>query len=149
MTNGRATAEAIDAEYYLSFAFPNCKIHITPYGPSDFSFEEQGHTTRPVLKESPVGTFVGVDPSVEYWVEIEEDAQERQEYEARQDALAAVNAQKRAELEAAGGAECIIVKSKTESCSCIEGNPCLDRYACKNWDKRYEIAKANGWKGFQ
>ena len=34
------------------------------------------------------------------------------------------------------------------SCSCIEGNPCQSAYNCKNWDKRFEIAKANGWKGY-
>ena len=37
--------------------------------------------------------------------------------------------------------------SRAESCSCIEGNPCMDRYGCKNWDNRYEVAKRNGWKG--
>lgn len=37
--------------------------------------------------------------------------------------------------------------SRAESCSCIEGNPCMDRYGCKNWENRYEIAKKNGWKG--
>ena len=34
------------------------------------------------------------------------------------------------------------------SCSCLEGNPCVSAYSCKNWAKRYEVAKANGWKGF-
>ena len=36
----------------------------------------------------------------------------------------------------------------SSSCSCIEGNPCLVAYNCKNWARRYEIAKAHGWKGF-
>jgi len=35
-----------------------------------------------------------------------------------------------------------------ESCSCIEGNPCVDQYVCKNWPMRFAIAKQNGWKGF-
>lgn len=34
------------------------------------------------------------------------------------------------------------------SCSCVEGNPCLVSYNCKNWARRYDISKANGWKGF-
>eukprot|EP00976_Prorocentrum_cordatum_P017338 349051-Prorocentrum_minimum.AAC.3 len=33
------------------------------------------------------------------------------------------------------------------SCSCVEGNPCMSAYNCKNWAKRFEVAKANGWKG--
>jgi len=35
-----------------------------------------------------------------------------------------------------------------ESCSCSEGAPCVDEYGCKDWKKRFEIATANGWKGF-
>ncbi len=35
-----------------------------------------------------------------------------------------------------------------ESCSCIEGNPCVDEYGCKDWYNRYAIAKKNGWAGF-
>lgn len=27
------------------------------------------------------------------------------------------------------------------SCSCLEGNPCAVKYNCKNWDRRFEIAK--------
>ena len=37
---------------------------------------------------------------------------------------------------------------KMESCSCIEGNPCVDAYCCKDWKNRFEVAKKNGWKGF-
>ena len=35
----------------------------------------------------------------------------------------------------------------TESCSCIEGNPCVDQYLCRDWHRRYQISKENGWKG--
>ena len=34
------------------------------------------------------------------------------------------------------------------SCSCLEGNPCVVAYNCKDWVHRFEVAKANGWKGF-
>ena len=39
---------------------------------------------------------------------------------------------------------------RVDGCSCIEGNPCTEanKYNCKNWNNRYEIAKKNGWKGF-
>mmetsp|Transcript_37156 Transcript_37156/g.44909 ORF Transcript_37156/g.44909 Transcript_37156/m.44909 type:complete len:99 (+) Transcript_37156:2-298(+) len=33
------------------------------------------------------------------------------------------------------------------NCSCIEGNPCMSPYNCKNWANRFEVAKAHGWKG--
>ena len=33
------------------------------------------------------------------------------------------------------------------SCSCIEGNPCMSKYNCKDWKNRFEVAKATGWKG--
>ena len=32
-----------------------------------------------------------------------------------------------------------------ESCSCLEGNPCVDEYHCKDWKNRFEVAKKNGW----
>ena len=31
-----------------------------------------------------------------------------------------------------------------ESCSCLEGNPCVDRYVCLDWENRFAVAKANG-----
>lgn len=149
VAKGSTTSAAIDAEYFLSFAFPNCKIHVTQYGPSDFTFEQSGFSTRPLIFEDPVGTYWGLDPTKEYWVDVEEDSSERKAYEERQDALAKESAAKRAEQELRGDAGADIIKSKTESCSCIEGNPCLDRYACKDWEHRYDVAKRNGWKGFQ
>ena len=33
----------------------------------------------------------------------------------------------------------------TESCSCLEGNPCVDEYSCKDWHNRFEVAKKHGW----
>ena len=27
------------------------------------------------------------------------------------------------------------------SCSCLEGNPCLSQYTCKDWAHRFEIAR--------
>jgi hypothetical protein len=56
-----------------------------------------------------------------YYVQIEEDAKAKEDYEARQEKLAAENAKKRAEQEAAEASGLTIVKQKVESCSCIEG----------------------------
>jgi hypothetical protein len=68
---GHCTSAAVDAEYYLSFAFPNSKLRVTLFGPSDFSFEALGLSRRPLLAESPEGTYCGLDPAKEYWVEVE------------------------------------------------------------------------------
>ena len=35
---------------------------------------------------------------------------------------------------------------KMESCSCIEGNPCMDKYGCLDWNNRFDVATKNGWK---
>ena len=35
---------------------------------------------------------------------------------------------------------------KQESCSCIEGNPCVDKYGCLDWNNRFEVAGRHGWK---
>lgn len=148
--SGSTTAAAVDAEYFLSFAFPGAKIHLSLYSPSDFSFEDKGLTSRPLIPEQPIGVFRNLKAGGEYWVDIEEDAKEKEAYEQRQQAIAEANAKKRAideELEKSGAA--LINKVKIESCSCIEGNPCLDRYCCKDWEHRYEVAKKHGWKGFQ
>ena len=36
---------------------------------------------------------------------------------------------------------------KTEGCSGLFGNPCQDKYVCKDCNNRFEVAKKNGWKG--
>eukprot|EP01041_Mallomonas_annulata_P016442 gene16442-34310_t len=149
ITNGKTTSEAIDAEYCISFAFPNSKIHLSEYGPSDFSFEDNGLTERPLVAEDPVGCYNGLIPEGVYWVHVEEDQKEKDAYIKRQEVFAQEQAIKRAERETketslAGQ----IIVEKRESCSCIEGNPCLDRYCCKDWNNRFEVAKKNGWKGF-
>lgn len=147
---GSTTAEAVDAEYFLTFAYPGSKIHLSMYSPSDFSYEEKGYSIRPRIVEHPAGVYQGLKVDHEYWVDIEEDSKEREEYEKRQQKMAEENARKRAALEAEEKNDAgLIVKAKSESCSCIEGNPCLDRYCCKDWEHRYEVAKKHGWKGFQ
>lgn len=146
---GKMTAETFDSEYCLTFAFPNCKLHLSTYSPSDFSYEDIGLTERPMVHEEPPGTYHGLTADSTYWVHIEEDATEREAYEKRQDAFATEQAKRRTEAEeneAKGIAA--VSQEKAESCSCIEGNPCMDSYGCKDWNNRYAVAKKHGWKGF-
>jgi len=35
---------------------------------------------------------------------------------------------------------------KMESCSCIEGNPCMVSYNCLDWNNRFDVAAKHGWK---
>ncbi len=32
-----------------------------------------------------------------------------------------------------------------ESCSCVEGNPCVDPYICLDWHNRISVAKRHGY----
>lgn len=42
IVDASTTQTVIDEEYYLTFAFPNSKLHLSVHGPSDFSYEDQG-----------------------------------------------------------------------------------------------------------
>eukprot|EP00939_MAST-03C_sp_MAST-3C-sp1_P004570 g4570.t1 len=35
----------------------------------------------------------------------------------------------------------VAICGQTESCSCVEGNPCVSKYNCKDWGNRFEIAR--------
>ena len=99
-----------------------------------------------MIAENPEGTYIGLSPGSVYWVHIEEDAGEKEAYIARSDEFSKKKAAERAieEDKEKNG----VVTEKREGCSCIEGNPCLDAYGCKDWSNRFEVAKKHGWKGF-
>ena len=90
-------------------------------------------------------TFTGLKPGDTYWIAILENEEEAAASEARAAASYAAREAERAAKPATlpGG----IVKERLEGCSCIEGNPCMDPYGCKDWNNRYDVAKANGWRG--
>ena len=146
IVNGSVSSEVIDNEYCLTFAYPKCKIHLSTYGPNDFSYEDKGLKSPALENENPSGVYQNLRTDTVYWVHLEEDAEELEAYKQRQEKYAEESALKRREAEE-NEAKGLVKSSHAESCSCIEGNPCMDRYGCKNWDKRYEVAKQNGWKG--
>ena len=153
--NGTLLSNTIDGEYSISFAYPKSKIHLTLMGPSDFSYEEMGLIKRPQILEDPVGTYRGLKNDQIYWVEIEEDVLEHEIYNQK------LRDEQQLKNTLLMKNECLdidnennntlpfMISTKLESCSCIEGNPCIDSYCCKDFNNRYEIAKRNGWKGFQ
>jgi hypothetical protein len=97
----------------------------------------------PYVPEDPPGTFLELEKDKQYWVYVVEDpVQEAKDREAMAALVAADKA--KAKAERSEYAE----NGLPESCSCIEGNPCVDEYGCKDWTNRFAIAKKNGWKGF-
>ncbi|OQS05262.1 hypothetical protein THRCLA_02578 [Thraustotheca clavata] len=149
IANGSTDASAIDAQYFLYAVFPNSKLHLSCFGPSDFSYKSELINERPLIHENPTGVYHGLVDGETYWIHVEENEEERQAYEKRQDDYAKANAKLREEKEKSAAMTGGIVREKMESCSCIEGNPCVDKYCCKDWDRRFEVAKKHGWKGFQ
>lgn len=89
-------------------------------------------------------TFTGLKPGSTYWIGIIENEEEAAAAEARSAAAYAARQAAQAARPPPGGG---IVRERLEGCSCIEGNPCMDPYGCKDWNNRYEVAKANGWRG--
>lgn len=85
LVNGSISSDSIDSEYALTFAFPNCKIHLSTYNPKSFSFEERGLSSAPLQKEGPPGTFLDMRTDILYWVHVEEDKRELDAYHDRLD----------------------------------------------------------------
>jgi hypothetical protein len=83
VVNGIIESSLIDAEYYITFAYPNCKIHLSKYGPSDFSYEAES-TEKPLEQETPPGTFINLRTDIVYFIVVEEDDAEKTAYEERQ-----------------------------------------------------------------
>ena len=137
--DGKLAASVIDDKFCISFAFPDSRLHLSTQANPEWGTED------PMEKEDPVGTFVQLKTTNEYWVMVEEDAEAAAASELKQQEFIkrAENERKEAEKE-----KCSLVKEKMEGCSCIEGNPCIDKYGCKDWKNRLEVAKKHGWKGF-
>lgn len=140
VTGGRLPATVIDEELYLSGVFKKCELRLQT--------EKDGGTVVPYDGSGAISdtTFTGLTPGSTYWVAIIEDPEEAAAAEARAAAAYAAREAARAAQPAPlpGGG---IVREKMEGCSCIEGNPCMDPYGCKDWTNRYTVAKANGWRG--
>lgn len=142
--NGSLGSSVIDAEYCITFAYPKCKIHLSEFKATDSSLEG---TLRPLIVENPIGIFHGLLCDKVYYVDVEEDSDENEAYMKRQEQYAIKNMMKRTE-QADDLGHANLISERMESCSCVEGNPCMDSYCCKDWEKRFLIAKAHGWKGY-
>eukprot|EP01116_Phalansterium_solitarium_P006906 TRINITY_DN19332_c0_g1_i1.p1 TRINITY_DN19332_c0_g1~~TRINITY_DN19332_c0_g1_i1.p1 ORF type:complete len:299 (-),score=30.36 TRINITY_DN19332_c0_g1_i1:22-918(-) len=143
LKDGTLTSDAVDDELALTFAFPNCKLHLTPTAPDP---TRESGPAPPLIDEAPPGVFVGLETGSILWVVVEEDLEEERKAEERQrQYVERMTKERNAKAQKDNG----IKVEREESCSCVEGNPCLSQYSCKDWENRYEVAKRHGWKGFQ
>lgn len=141
IADGSMAVEKLDDEYALSFAMPGCKLELITCPVSRKHELENNPATAdqvPFVSKSDDGThFVGMHTLAQYWVVVYEDEEQRKRDMEKVRARIAADgiAQNEGEREV--------------GCSCIEGNPCSDgnKYNCKNWEMRFQIAKENGWKG--
>jgi len=135
--HGEITADDIDEVFCLTFVMPGCIIKLANVK-TDFKGSTLKHMMidpSPYVAESSSGVFANLVDGMTYWVYVVEDAfqeaQDRAKYMS-----SVIDENKTQEIE------------REESCSCIEGNPCVNEYGCNNWHNRLAVAKANGWKGF-
>ncbi|CAM9312163.1 unnamed protein product [Chrysoparadoxa australica] len=130
------TEAAIDETYCLSFVMPGCKIKLCTVSPQEKLQLEQEGKDVPYIDESPPGVYCGLVADETYFVF---PIQKEEQLKLDQQRMAKV---------AIGMEDTEGVKREGESCSCLEGNPCVDEYLCKDWERRLVVAKQNGWKGF-
>mmetsp|Transcript_13508 Transcript_13508/g.20294 ORF Transcript_13508/g.20294 Transcript_13508/m.20294 type:complete len:287 (-) Transcript_13508:231-1091(-) len=132
------TAARIDEDYGLTDVMPGCRIRLSTIdSKARTTYENANNCEAPWVKEDPEGTFRELLAGEKYFCIVIENPEQ---YAKDMEAL-------RVRLEAEGGAP-VESSGRAEGCSCLYGNPCMDQYICKDWDNRYAVAKANGWKGF-
>jgi len=136
--DGKIKAAEIDDVYCLSDVMPGCKIHLsTKSSEEKYKIISEGEIF-PYIYEDPIGTFHDLEAGEEYFVFVEEDEAEFMKSLAKaKDNFRGVKAE----------------ASRGEGCSCIEGNPCTSECdaqgntICKDWENRFAVAKAHGWRG--
>ncbi|OQR88500.1 hypothetical protein THRCLA_10283 [Thraustotheca clavata] len=131
--NGTIHTSTIDEEYALSFVMPECHIHLSEHPPS-VKRELKNEGKNVYLHEDPSGTIVNLEANRDYYVYVTE-AMSNLPTEVQ------TNVVSLPKIEKDDG-------RGFDSCTCIEGTPCVDEYGCRDWRQRYQIATANGWKGF-
>ena len=82
------------------------------------------------------------------FIEVDVDTAMQKEYfvDVEEDAFAESLVERKVFVAQAAG-DCPINTPRKEGCSCIHGNPCVDKHVCDDWNNRFEVAKKNGWTG--
>lgn len=137
IVDGSTTAGAIDEELALTFVYARCEIHLTqaPVKGNDWKTVDWSR----LESRNSAGKFEGLVAGKEYWAVVIEDDKEKKRYMAEQAARATAFAKESASRAGGGVKEDRLLS--LESCSCIEGNPCVDNNGCKDWSNRFENAR--------
>jgi hypothetical protein len=121
---------------------PKCVIHLSLYAPKEKRKREEEGDIDVFVKENPRGVYQGLEANGTYYVYVEQEAQQLARDQERMRRVAA-------HMDGAPVAKDPLAKKDDgrafESCSCIEGNPCVDEYGCRDWSSRFAIAKKNGY----
>jgi len=164
ITRGTITEDAINDVYGLSDVMPNCRLRLSVMTPAEVREATIRHTNAEgsadddealgsscgspcgvkYLPEHPAGIFCSLQNEHSYYVYVSQDSEELRREQLERDK---VNMQKLAERAADNKIERDDGRG-FDGCTCIYGTPCVDEYGCRDWSKRFDIAKANGWGGF-
>eukprot|EP00397_Hematodinium_sp_SG-2012_P033211 GEMP01035450.1.p1 GENE.GEMP01035450.1~~GEMP01035450.1.p1 ORF type:complete len:290 (+),score=57.22 GEMP01035450.1:52-921(+) len=124
IAEGKITSKEVDEHFCLSDVMPGCAVHL---GAKEPTYGEEVI----YIQEDPLGTFVGLQCEETYWVYVVQDAaQEKKDMERMRKIWAGQVAS---------------TVTRAEGCSCLCGNPCTDKYVCKDWENRMAVARANGY----
>lgn len=139
--DGSLAAADVDDKLALSFVMPGCMILLSDISPSkrcDLENDDVPADQIPYIVTDSKKLFRGLRTGETYYACVEENSeQKRKDQEKMRHKLAAA----RAELDKKSG-------KRQEGCSCLFGNPCSDKYICKDWHNRFAVARKNGWKEF-
>ncbi|KDO35351.1 hypothetical protein SPRG_00200 [Saprolegnia parasitica CBS 223.65] len=137
IVEGSTTMAAIDDVYALTFVMPNCLIHLSRWDPPTKVEMESRDAMNVYVREDPIGTYQDLEAGETYYVYAEQEAEQLAKDQAKMRQVAAT-------MDGAAWT----APSTTETCSCVNGNPCVDEYNCKDWHNRFAVATTHGWKGF-
>lgn len=92
IVNGSLESSKIDKLWDITTTYPNTKICLSAFSPSDFGYEDFGMNERPYIDERKK-VFLGLKHENQYWVYIDEE-EEVDEYEKRRLAFMRMESQK-------------------------------------------------------
>ena len=163
--DGGLLAAEVDARLCLSFVMPGCTLHISDMSISErtadgqlpedeqlfcyypetenvkgnIEIDDEENFGQKIKQEVTSTRIEALEKDKTYHVHVSQNAeQEAKDKEATRNKYQGLAAERAMAATLAG--------PKMESCSCIEGNPCQDKYGCLDWNNRFDVAAKNGWK---
>ena len=153
--NGVVRWPSIDEEYAISFIFKGDfakRVRAYPPGVTTANSEKAPLLVLAKGKKG-VDDFGDADAALDedYWLGLSSDFDGKYTLEVDEDVAAGLGVETRdgplVLNDNPNDVGLPLGERKTEGCSCLFGNPCQDKYVCKDWNNRFDVAKKNGWKG--